>query len=385
MKINLEAQESLKTVVLNNCKLSASTFHSTQLEKVLIYSNQIKMLAMSQMVQSLPDRSAEATPGLLYVVNTEATDDALEKNEFIQDFALAAQRRNWLVYDIKEWENKGDNPYAGTARPEESISIELASIVSSIPIKMQISEGDSIILDHGLGFWNLYRGVQEIAIKPQDKKLRVYGNSLVQFALTETPLQSISFKENLTMDQLVLESNDLSELTITSLKGLELINLSNNKLTKLDLGGLTKLLHVDVSKNQLTQEALDELIKALPDVTKVEVGEDQWKKQLLLQGNPGSLSCDVQPAIDKGWIVQVKNVGIDRPSHSGLFYDSQTSVVYYDGAYQSMRIYSIDGTLVVEHTSKEGSGCSLGYLPRGSYYVLLLDGQGATKGLKIIR
>ena len=72
---------------------------------------------------------------------------------------------------------------------------------------------------------------------------------------------------------------------------------SGNQITEINLSDLKKMKTIDCKANHLSAEAINALFESLHDDYQIEM------KSINIADNPGTQSCDISVAENKGWIV----------------------------------------------------------------------------------
>ncbi len=139
--------------------------------------------------------------------------------------------------------------------------------------------------------------LQELNIpSPKLELLYAYKNKITQVKISEK------------VKYLHCSYNQLKSIDLASFSQLIELQLGQNNLSeiKLSTAQYSHLLTLNLSSNQLATETLNKMIKALPDVTKIKVEEDEktWKKLCKLSNNSGYQDANLQEAKNKGWIVK---------------------------------------------------------------------------------
>lgn len=249
--------------------------------------------------------------------------------------------------------------------------------------------------------------------------LRCGGNQIPSIDLSQAPL----------LNTLWIDDNKLSELDVQHQKNLFWLTCSGNELTKLDLSHNPAVVWLKCSRNKLTQldltaqkavqmlycdhnqiselkitnyaglqglflqnnmmpaTALNSLIKALPDVSKVEIHDNnrEWAKQLNISENPGTAEANITPAQSNGWIV-TNETAILTPATAeaaGIYYDANLRAIVSETPLAQITLYSLQGEMIM-HATDGGTHYALPELPAGSYLVHAESADGAILTLKVV-
>ncbi|WP_304287199.1 hypothetical protein [Porphyromonas uenonis] len=249
--------------------------------------------------------------------------------------------------------------------------------------------------------------------------LRCGGNQIPSIDLSQAPL----------LNTILIDDNKLTELDVQHQKNLFWLTCSGNELTKLDLSHNPSIVWLQCSRNKLTQldlsaqkavqmlycdhnqiselkitnyaglqglflqnnmmpaTALNSLIKALPNVSKVEVHDNnrEWAKQLNISENPGTAEADITPAQSNGWVV-TKITSILAPTTAeatSIYYDADQRAIVSETPLAQITLYSLQGEMIM-HATSGGTHYALPELPVGSYLVHVESADGAILTLKVV-
>ena len=249
--------------------------------------------------------------------------------------------------------------------------------------------------------------------------LRCAGNQIPAIDLSQSPL----------LNTILIDDNKLTELDVQHQKNLFWLTCSGNELTKLDLSHNPSVVWLKCSRNKLTQldlsaqksvqmlycdhnqiselkisnyaglqglflqsnmlpaTALNSLIKALPNVSEVEVHDNnrEWAKQLNISDNPGTAEADITPAQSNGWIV-TNETAILTPTTAeatSIYYDADQRAIVSETPLAQITLYSLQGEMIL-HATNGGTHYALPELPVGSYLVHAESADGAILTLKVV-
>jgi len=116
-------------------------------------------------------------------------------------------------------------------------------------------------------------------------------------------LTTLDVSKNTALEELLLDNNQLTNLDVSNNTALKILSCDDNRLIHLNLSvANTALFSLYCAYNQLTASALNDLFRALPDLTKNE-GYDAVRNpgQIFIQGNSGSAVSNQSIALEKGW------------------------------------------------------------------------------------
>ena len=102
-----------------------------ELTSLYCYANEIKGQDMTNLVNSLSDRTNKKA-GELYIIDTKNNE---EKNVCLVADVAIAKKHNWAVFDYKGKENYGKNPYEGSTTSSSHITTEDSIRVFPIPAR----------------------------------------------------------------------------------------------------------------------------------------------------------------------------------------------------------------------------------------------------------
>ncbi len=249
--------------------------------------------------------------------------------------------------------------------------------------------------------------------------LRCAGNQIPSIDLSQSPL----------LNTLWIDDNKLTELDVQHQKNLFWLTCSGNELTKLDLSHNPSVVWLKCSRNKLTQldlsaqkavqmlycdhnqiselkitnydglqglflqnnmlpaTALNSLIKALPNVSEMEVHDNnrEWAKQLNISDNPGTAEADITPAQSNGWIV-TNETAILTPTTAeatSIYYDADQRAIVSETPLAQITLYSLQGEMIL-HATNGGTHYALPELPVGSYLVHAESADGAILTIKVV-
>ena len=109
-------------------------------------------------------------------------------------------------------------------------------------------------------------------------------------------LTKLDVSKNTALKELICYYHELTELDVSQNTALKVLDCRYNELTYLDLSQNTELEELLCDNNQLTAEALNALFTTLHD--------NNFRKIIYIDNNPGAANCDPSIAERKGWIVE---------------------------------------------------------------------------------
>jgi len=109
-------------------------------------------------------------------------------------------------------------------------------------------------------------------------------------------ITSLDLSNNTALTELWCFDNGLTVLDVSKNTALTLLWCFDNLLTDLDVSKNTSLIALRCNNNQLTSLALNTLFGTLPS--------NMLKKEIKIDGNPGTETCDPSIAEKKGWTFQ---------------------------------------------------------------------------------
>lgn len=235
---------ALEGIYCYNNQITEIGFHDTPLlMAVIFHNNQIKGEKMTQLVQSLPDRTNEYFPGTFIVHATPETRPQEGNVCFKSDVALA-HPKNWKAYYYGEGYDY--IPYEG----EDNISP-----IPTITMTTTANVGDNIMLsinaegEPEVEGAELKFGGMAIVKAPQ---ITIRGH-VTGLECPDAQLTELNVSQMPTLTKLWCNNNALTALDTRALADLEILQCTKNQLTELDVTANKKLLELDCSENKITQ------------------------------------------------------------------------------------------------------------------------------------
>lgn len=148
--------------------------------------------------------------------------------------------------------------------------------------------------------------------------------------LSYNPLSVVNISNCKELSSLSIHHTALTELDLKAVKKLKNLEAMSSKLTRVDLSACPELIEIWLSQNliselklassnesllslqlagnRLSATSIEGIITALPDITEVYVPpyQEDYLKHLSIRYNPNTNAVNIQPAIDKGWVLDVE-------------------------------------------------------------------------------
>ena len=112
-------------------------------------------------------------------------------------------------------------------------------------------------------------------------------------------LKTLDLSKNTALVDLECRHNELTNLDVSKCVALMRLTCTVNKLTSLDVSKCTNLIELFCLSNELTGSALNALFRTLHSK------DAGFKKEIYINGNPGTDDCDQSIATKKGWQVKL--------------------------------------------------------------------------------
>ena len=203
------------------------------------------------------------------------------------------------------------------------------------------------------------------------------GNELTKLDLSHNP----------SVVWLKCSRNKLTQLDLSAQKSVQMLYCDHNQISELKISNYDGLQGLFLQNNMLPATALNSLIKALPNVSEVEVHDNnrEWVKQLNISENPGTAEADITPAQSNGWIV-TNETAILAPATAeaaSIYYDADLRAIVSETPLAQITLYSLQGEMIM-HATNGGTHYALPELPVGSYLVHAESADGAFLTLKVV-
>ena len=164
----------------------------------------------------------------------------------------------------------------------------------------------------------IYSDCNKIYTNTISRTITIYGN-ITDLVCAENRLTNLDVSKNTELIYLSCRNNNLTTLDVTACTQLEqlycqnsplleelllndcsalkIIYCDHSALTSLNVEGCVSLFHFFCNDNQLSETALNDLFDSLHNITLTD------EKIIDVSINPGTATCDVNKAEDKGWTV----------------------------------------------------------------------------------
>ena len=296
----------------------------SSLEGLSCFLNQIKGEAMTQLVNSLPDRTGKKAG--LFVVYSHFQE---ERNRCLKSDVAIAKAKNWQVAlatlengKIKYYLYDGEDdsqPSVGdgviTMTTSRAVGQQIMLAMRPVEGQTVIAEGlkEPLILDDQPHRYTLTS--QTVTIKGNLKSLNCNGiysqsgppshhrnqltsldvsrcNTLSELDCSDNLLQSLDVSSCKTLRELYCSNNLLQSLDITHNEALTGLYCFNNQLETLDLSHARALTSLNVSENRLTALDLSQCLNLLyldlsnNQLTSLDVSHNPNLEDLYCAGNP---------------------------------------------------------------------------------------------------
>lgn len=216
-------------------------------------------------------------------------------------------------------------------------------------------------------------------------------SSLSTFILSNNLISKLDLSKNAYLYWLVCDNNNIETLDLSANTYLQKFVANGNKLKQLNLSKNTGLQGVLLQGNQMNGTAINDIIAALPDVSSVEINDNNrdWGRQLNVSNMPGTPETKTADAEAKGWIVTAIGGGGDGSADSiesnaaALAYNPTASLIIATQTMNCVKIFTASGQTVM--SVAETSQISVAELPTGIYVARATDASGQTHTLKFMR
>jgi hypothetical protein len=130
------------------------------------------------------------------------------------------------------------------------------------------------------------------------KRLDVSKNRfLIELYCTRNSLTRLDVSKNISLAYLYCNGNRLKSLNLRKNTALTDLACGSNKLKNLDMSKNTSLAYLDCTNNQFSASELNALFETLHS------NDVEADKIINISGNPGTDTCNIKIAEDKGWTV----------------------------------------------------------------------------------
>lgn len=221
--------------------------------------------------------------------------------------------------------------------------------------------------------------------------LDLSGNPMLRELFCEkNKLQRLDLSQNADLKKAFCNWNKLSQLILGDNAQLSTLGCADNELTKIDLSGCTSLKSISCQRNKIKGEMMTDLIKSLPDRTKME----EHGSLVVVGDRPdqdGNVCTEdqVKQASTKAWDVLYQDangerhpyegsVGIERIADKPTYTLSPNPVedmLYIRGAkpHTAVTLFAVDGSIIETRlTDAQGDATfDLSLQPTGQYILLM--------------
>ncbi len=198
-------------------------------------------------------------------------------------------------------------------------------------------------------------------------------------------LSTLDLSNNGYLSWLECENNGIAKLDVSQQTNLQKLIAGNNKFASLDLTNNKGVQGVIINNNAMAAAEINSLIAALPDVSAVEIHENNEAraKQLNISYMPGTSAADKAAAEAKGWIVTAEPLaGVDDVAFAQAewSYDASSAELVATAPVGHAAVYAADGKLMLEVS--DAVRISVADLMPGVYIVKGIDLGGRKTVLK---
>lgn len=234
------------------------------LRRLSCYTNHIQGENMWRLVRSLVDRKGQERAGKIHIIDSRMSTE--RENIATKKQVAELVGKNWEVFDWKDGEEEGENPYTGTPDPDDN---------------NYTTQGAKVVLhaSEATGNWSLRLGVEEenrntcwldlnndgkyqkgeelkkfetmMEIPREAATLAMYGK-YSSITCSDNKLTSIDFGNDASaLRSLTIENNALVALDLATASHLEYLNCDKNSIVSLNLSNLANLREVTCFANKL--------------------------------------------------------------------------------------------------------------------------------------
>lgn len=212
--------------------------------------------------------------------------------------------------------------------------------------------------------------------------------SLSWLTCSNNQLKALDLSKNSYLSWLECADNQIERLEVGHMSYLQKVIAGNNRLTALDLSKNAGIQGVMIEKNLMDATAINTLIDALPDVSSVEIHENnaEWAKQLNISEMPGTQDARKSDAEAKGWIVTATGDGAVESmeaASSAVRYDASSATLTATAEMSEITVYTSEGKLVARFVST--TTADLNHLPAGVYVAKATDTANSIHSVKFMR
>ncbi len=201
-------------------------------------------------------------------------------------------------------------------------------------------------------------------------------------------LTELDLSKNKSVSWLECGSNMLTELDVRHLSSLQKLFCDKNKLTQLDLSQNKKLQGLNIAENQFSKEVLDGIMMQLPDVSSVEIHDNnrEWAKILNISFNPGTKEAQKGIAEKKAWKVITNGIrGLEEVTTAlaEIRYSPSEQALVATCELSKLEVYNLRGASLLSFA--RGNRFDISSLGRGVFIAVGINEQNERIVIKFIR
>lgn len=223
--------------------------------------------------------------------------------------------------------------------------------------------------------------LKEIDVKNQ--------SNLSTFSIANNKITSLDLSKNPYLYWLICNNNELTALDLTSNTYVQKLIANDNSIKTLDLSKNKSLQGVMLQGNEMYATAINTIISVLPDVSKLEVTDDNrdWMRQFNISDMPGTQDAKVADAESKGWFVTASGGGTNglesiETKESALVYNPADATISAS-VRMNITVFAQSGQKV--KSASDVLQMEVAELPSGVYFIQATDSTGRVYALKFVR
>lgn len=370
-QLNVTQCSELDELLCANNKIkSLDLTKNHKLTKLYAVENALSWLDLSQNKQlktlTLTKNSIE-TINLSH--NTAIENLYLGQNKLKQIDLTPLKALQWLILDDNHLEK-----------------IDLSQQSKLKQIKASHNKLHSIDLSHNPELSVLWVGNNQL------KQLDISRQKqLIWLECDSNRLTHLSIENNKNIVWLECQNNEIASLEVAHLSNLQKLFASHNKLKEINLKSNQGIQGIRLDHNELHKEVLTRLLNDLPDVSSVEINENnkEWVKQIDISYNYGSSEVDTNKAHSLGWIV--KNApGLPdaitpiNAEELHYYYDKTNQRLHFVKPYLHIEVYNMLGQKVL-FSENPTEWIDLSSLDEGTYIAVAYYEEEVRQALRLIR
>lgn len=212
---------------------------------------------------------------------------------------------------------------------------------------------------------------------------------LSTLSVANNQIASLDLSKNGYLYWLTCNNNKLTALDVTANPYLQKLIANDNSIETLDLSKNQRLQGVQLQGNKMDAAAINAVITALPDVSKVEPTDEtrDWVRKLDISNMPGTPEANVADAEAKGWYVTSTGGGASgvasvAANEADLAYNPANATITASEP-MSITVYALSGQAV--KSADNTAELQVAELPAGVYIVRATDAAGKAYALKFAR